>query len=100
MRLFNYIGRGISDICRIWAEEMKNVVRDEGVLIFFVLVPLAYPLLYSWIYNNEMAREVPVVVVDQSNSAETRQFIRLADASQAGGRSRAKSIGEPNRCRF
>lgn len=98
MRLFNYIGRGISDICRIWAEEMKNVVRDEGVLIFFVLVPLAYPLLYSWIYNNEMAREVPVVVVDQSNSAETRQFIRLADASpNVSVYAHANSIDEAQR---
>ena len=42
---------------------------------------MGYPLLYSWIYNNETVHEVPVVVVDQSKSQESRQFIRMCDAS-------------------
>ena len=72
---------GVSDACYIWAEEMRNIARDEGVLIFFVLVPLLYPLLYSWIYNNEVVHDVPVVVVDNSRSTLSRQFIRECDAS-------------------
>ena len=27
--------------------ELRTIVKDEGVLIFFILVPLVYPLLYS-----------------------------------------------------
>ncbi len=81
MKLIQTIRQGIKDICQIWLEEMRNVFRDEGVLIFFIVVPLAYPLLYSWIYNNEVVHEVPVVVVDQSNTSESREFIRLADAA-------------------
>jgi ABC-2 type transport system permease protein len=69
------------DACYIWAQEMKQVFRDEGVLIFFIVVPLAYPLLYSWIYNNEVVHDVPVVVVDDSHSAMSRQFVRMCDAS-------------------
>ena len=72
---------GLKDTAYIWREEMRQVIKDEGVLIFFILVPLFYPLLYSWIYNNEVVREVPVVVVDQSHSALSRQFIRQCDAS-------------------
>ena len=49
--------------------------------MFCIVVPLGYPLLYSWIYNNETVHEVPVVVVDQSNSQLSRQFIRMCDAS-------------------
>jgi ABC-2 type transport system permease protein len=60
---------------------MKQVIRDEGVLMFCLVVPLAYPLIYSWIYNNETVREVPVVVVDLSHSQESRKFIRMCDAS-------------------
>ena len=56
-------------------------MKDEGVLIFFIVVPLVYPLLYSWIYNNETVHEVPVCVVDQSHSALSRQFIHMCDAS-------------------
>ena len=65
----------------MWRQEMKQVFRDEGVLIFCVIVPLVYPLLYSWIYNNEVVHEVPVVVVDYSHSHQSRQFIRMCDAS-------------------
>ena len=72
---------GMRDACLIWREEMRQVFKDEGVLIFFILVPLAYPLLYSWIYNNEVVHEVPVVVVDESHSHFSRQFIRQCDAS-------------------
>ena len=60
---------------------MKQVVRDEGVLIFFIIVPLIYPLLYSWIYNNETIHDVPVVVVDDSHSNLSRELVRKLDAS-------------------
>lgn len=60
---------------------MKNTFKDEGVLIFFILVPLGYPLLYSWIYNNEVVREVPVAIVDMSHSNASRKFINMFDAS-------------------
>ena len=77
----NYIIQSTHDACYIWLQELKQVFRDEGVLIFFIIVPLVYPLLYSWIYNNEVVRDVPVVVVDQSHSALSRQFIRQCDAT-------------------
>ncbi len=81
MSIFHNIHEALQDASYIWRQEMRQVVRDEGVLIFFILVPLFYPLLYSWIYNNEVVREVPVVVVDQSHSQLSRQFIRRCDAS-------------------
>ena len=81
MSIFRNIYKDIEDACFIWWKEMRRVVKDEGVLIFFILVPLAYPLLYSWIYNNEVVRDVPVCVVDNSHSQLSRQFIRMCDAS-------------------
>lgn len=71
----------LEDMAAIWADEMKMTVKDEGVLIFFILVPILYPLLYSWIYNNEVVREVPVAVVDNSHSSLSREFLRRCDAS-------------------
>ena len=71
----------LKDTCYIWRKEMRSVIRDEGVLIFFIIVPLLYPLVYSWAYDNEVVRDVPVAVVDLSNSHTSRQFIRRCDAS-------------------
>ena len=71
----------VTDVLYIWRHEMVKVIKDEGVLMFLVIVPLAYPLLYSWIYNNETVHEVPVAVVDHSHSALSRQFIKDCDAT-------------------
>ena len=68
-------------MCYIWTKEMRQTVTDEGVLIFFLLVPILYPLLYSWAYSNELVREVPVAVVDLSHSHQSREFIREFDAT-------------------
>ena len=66
---------------RSFLRELRTVVKDEGVLIFFILVPLVYPLLYSWIYNNETVRDVPVVIVDDCHSMLSRTLARKIDAS-------------------
>ena len=81
MSIFHKISNWFEDAAYVWRQEIKQVFRDEGVLIFCIIVPLAYPLLYSWIYNNEVVHEVPVVVVDQSHSQLSRQFVRMCDAS-------------------
>ncbi len=81
MSIFRKFKEHLTDVLYIWREELKQVIKDEGVLMFLVIVPLGYPLLYSWIYNNESLHETPVVVVDQSHSALSRQFINDCDAS-------------------
>lgn len=72
------MNRGLS---KAFVDELKTIWKDEGVIIFFILVPLLYPLLYSWIYTNEVVREVPVAVVDLSHSDMSRDFIRKFDSS-------------------
>ncbi len=73
--------KSILNILQIWYNEMTTVMRDKGILIFILFVPLAYPLLYSYVYTNEVVRDVPVAVVDESNSFLSREFIRNMDAS-------------------
>ena len=75
------VTQGISDMFLVWRRELRKVFHDQGVLIFFILVPLAYPLIYAFIYNNEVVREVPAVVVDDSGSALSRQFARMVDGT-------------------
>jgi len=57
------------------------VFKDEAVILLFFIVPLAYPVLYCFIYNNETAHEVKVVFVDDSSSALSREFKRKVDAT-------------------
>lgn len=50
-------------------------------MIFFFLVPFIYPLLYAFIYNNEVVHNAKMVVVDQSDSYLSREYIRKVDAT-------------------
>lgn len=69
------------DIYYVWIHEMKLVFKDPAIILLFFVVPFIYPLLYSFIYNNEVVSEVKVVVVDDSHSATARDFVRKVDAS-------------------
>lgn len=81
IKLKDKIVEGFNDLFYIWKQEFRTTFRDQGVLIFFIIVPLFYPLLYSFIYNNEVIREVPTVVVDQSRSTLSRDYLRKVDAT-------------------
>lgn len=71
----------IKNIIDIWWQETLAIFKDSGAMLFCIVLPLAYPVLYSWIYNNEVVHDVPVVVVDDSHSALSREFIQKVDAS-------------------
>lgn len=81
MNILSKIKRLAGDIFCAFYSEARTIVRDEGVVLFMVFLPLFYPILYSWIYNNEVVREVPVAVVDASHSSVSREFVRRYDAS-------------------
>lgn len=68
-------------ILHVWWDELCELVKDEGILIFVILLPLAYPLLYAMIYNNETQRELPICVVDDCMTDRSREFIRRVDAT-------------------
>lgn len=80
-RFTDVVKEGISDVFYIWKEEFKNIFKDSGVVIFFFLVPFAYPLVYAFIYTNEVVREAKMVVVDHSDSYLSREFARRVDAT-------------------
>ena len=66
---------------RMMRLEFDLIRRDEAVIIFFVLLAIVYPPLYSLIYNPEVVRDEAVVVVDDDRSELSRRFTRDLDAS-------------------
>lgn len=68
-------------ILKICYNEFKEIFSDLGIVIFVIILPIAYPLLYAYIYDQEVVREVPVVVVDDSQTNMSREFLRRCDAS-------------------
>ena len=80
-RYLLYLQQSLRDWNEIFLSELRTIFSDAGVLIFFILVPLGYPLLYTFIYNKETIREVPVAVVDNSRTKISREYLRRLDAT-------------------
>lgn len=66
---------------RVWRREFYLVTHDGGVMLFFLFLPLLYPILYTLIYNKELVEEVPFVVVDDSRTPKSRELVLMADAT-------------------
>ena len=65
----------------IFVNELRRVFRDRGVMIIVVLGTLAYPFLYKSMYWNEQISDIPVAVVDLSDSPESREFLHRWNAT-------------------
>ena len=61
--------------------ELQRIFRDPGVTVIFIVATLAYPLIYKAIYWNEQITNVPVAVVDLSNSPQSRAFLHKWNAT-------------------
>lgn len=68
-------------LLHIFANEVRAIFRDGGIIVFCLLVPLGYPLLYTFIYNEEVVQEVPIVVIDDCATTESRSYLRSLDAT-------------------
>lgn len=80
--MWKYIKSKIHQFLEVYCREFKLVIHDQGLLIFFIALPLAYPLVYSIIYNPELVRDVKLVVVDHDRSSLSRELVRNLDATQ------------------
>lgn len=81
----------------IWGE-FKLIFHDPGIILFLAFLPLAYPVIYSLIYNPELVKDVPFVVVDDDRTAESRELVRSIDAcDEARLAGYAADMGEARR---
>lgn len=72
----------IKDLFSVYTHEFYIVFHDFGLILFFAFLPLAYPIIYSLIYNPEVVRDVRMVVVDHDRSSVSRDLVRKLDACQ------------------
>ena len=69
------------DIVVVFRDEFCGVFGEPGVRAFFILLTLGYPIIYTYIYSNEVVRDVPVAVVDHSGTPLSREFLQMWDAA-------------------
>lgn len=77
--------RGISGwfdaMARVFRREWSNIFSDLGVMLFFIALPLGYPIIYTLIYNPEVITDMPIAVVDLSRTADSRSLVQSISAA-------------------
>lgn len=76
-------GGWFAAMARVFRREFSIVFSDMGIVLFFFVLPLAYPVVYTLIYNPEIVTELPIAVVDHSRTADSRYLVQSASASPA-----------------
>ncbi len=72
----------MSNFYKSYIKELKLITHDVGIILFLAVLPLAYPIIYSLIYNPELVRDVKMIVVDHDRTAMSRDLVRNLDATQ------------------
>jgi ABC-2 type transport system permease protein len=61
-------------------KEIKRAFKLKNLLIA-VAAPLAAAIFFSFLYSNEIARNLPIGIIDSDNSELSRTIVRYFDAS-------------------
>ncbi len=72
----------IRDLSSNIMAELRSIFRDPGVLIIMGAAIIFYSFVYPLPYAREVLNQVPLTVIDQDNSALSRQLVRMVDASE------------------
>lgn len=75
------IKRSLDVFIHTFYTDFKHIVKDPGVLIILFGATIMYPVIYSVAYSKEVVREIPVAVVDLSETKSSRTLTQMLDAS-------------------
>ncbi len=66
-------------IFHVWGKEYKMIFTDFAAIFTFFIITLGVSLLYSYVYSEQVLVELPIAVVDEDFSTESRLFTRMVD---------------------
>lgn len=61
--------------------EYKHIFTDAGVVLVLIIALILYSTVYSLAYKNQVLQNIPIAVVDHSQSASSRRLINQFDAA-------------------
>ena len=76
-----YIYQSSADFTRAMLWEAKYIFRDRAVFFSFVIVAVLVSFLYTYLYSEETLQELPIGVVNEDNTSQSRQLLRMIDAN-------------------
>jgi len=62
--------------------ELKEIFSDGGVLLILVFAVIAYPIVYSIGYKNNVLKDIPIAIVDLDNTQGSRILSRMMNQTE------------------
>ncbi len=91
----NTIKTGLKITITSFKNELKEIFADSGVLLILIFAVIAYPIVYSTAYKNNVLTDVPVAVVDLDHTQASRTLSRMIDGTnQVNVHSKVNSLNE------
>lgn len=81
MKISNNIKAGLNNTSSIILNEFKTISGSFAIVLVLMGGIFMYGLLYNYMYAPDVVRNVPVVVVDNSKTELSREYIRLLNAT-------------------
>ena len=60
--------------------EYRHIFQDAGVMLILIFAIFIYTTVYALAYKNQVLRDIPVAVIDHSQTASSRKLIETFDA--------------------
>ena len=87
----------MTELWRVWGQECRALLADRALLLTLFGGILFYAYLYPLPYSHQVARQLPVLLVDEDDSLLSRRLAFMADATpqlQLVGRAHTLSEAE------
>ena len=71
----------IKEILYITYKELCRIISDSGTVLILLIAPVLYAFIYSIPYSTEVVNKIDIGFCDNDNSALSREYKRMIDAS-------------------
>tara|TARA_R110001583_G_scaffold122337_1_gene273632 strand:+ start:15135 stop:16343 length:1209 start_codon:yes stop_codon:yes gene_type:complete len=80
-KLFNTYYRSKISFWNTISTEWNAIKSDKAVVGTFLSITIILLFVYTYVYSNEVVKEVPVAIVNQDATKTSRDYIAMLDAS-------------------
>jgi ABC-2 type transport system permease protein len=80
--LFKLYYKAKISLWNTFSTEWKSIKSDKAVISTFLSVTIIILVVYTYIYSNQVVKEVPVAIVNQDATKMSRDYIAMLDATE------------------
>ena len=80
MKLKKYVTLYIKETAAVMRNEYREIFSDGGVMLIMIFALFIYATLYGLAYGNQVLRNVPLGVIDNSNTSSSRTLVESFNA--------------------